>query len=102
VTLIRGETLQVGSGSNILAEGNVFKNAQIQNNGDLKTQFGGKSFVPFRPEDSTVCSQAIGRPCVINLSLQSSKYNFALEAQALASFKVSHSSFSKQPNFTSR
>ncbi|KAA1111803.1 hypothetical protein PGT21_012701 [Puccinia graminis f. sp. tritici] len=86
-TNIEGETFQVGQGSNLLAEGNVFKNAKIHNNGDLKTQFGGKSFVPFRPEDSTVCSQAIGRPCVINLSLQSSKYNFALETQALNSFK---------------
>ena len=77
----------MGQGSNVLAEGNVFKNVKIQNNSDLKTKDGGKSFIPFRNEDSNLCTAALGRPCVSNLMIQSSNYNFAVDTQALNSFR---------------
>ncbi|KAI9630908.1 hypothetical protein KEM48_013486 [Puccinia striiformis f. sp. tritici PST-130] len=86
-TNIIGETFQVGRGSDVLAEGNVYKNVKTQNNNDAKTQLGGRSFVPLKPEDANRCTAALGRPCVPNLMLQSSNYLFGLDAQALTTFR---------------
>ncbi|WAQ86748.1 hypothetical protein PtA15_7A476 [Puccinia triticina] len=44
-TNILGETFEIGSGSNVLAEGNIFDNVKIQNPSDIKTQDAGHSQV---------------------------------------------------------
>jgi hypothetical protein len=88
--LQRGGVFQAGRGSDILAEGNVFKNVKTQNNGDAKTQDGGRTFVPFRNEDSNLCSAVLGRPCVANVMLQSSNYNWGQVTQTVNIFKVSY------------
>ncbi|PLW16684.1 hypothetical protein PCANC_13342 [Puccinia coronata f. sp. avenae] len=86
-TNIQGGVFQAGRGSDILAEGNVFKNVKTQNNGDAKTQDGGRTFVPFRDEDSNLCSAVLGRPCVANVMLQSSNYNWGQVTQTVNIFK---------------
>ncbi|EFP85234.2 uncharacterized protein PGTG_11403 [Puccinia graminis f. sp. tritici CRL 75-36-700-3] len=87
-TNIIGETLEVGSGSNLLAEGNVFENVKIQDPGDLKTQDGGHSYVPLKPAEADRCKSILGRPCATNLLIQSSPYKFSVDTQAVDAFKV--------------
>ncbi|PLW43005.1 hypothetical protein PCANC_10032 [Puccinia coronata f. sp. avenae] len=82
-----GETFEIGKGSSVLAEGNLFKNVKIQNPGDVKTQDGGNSYVPFKPEEASRCSSMIGRPCVANQMIDSSPYKFDLNPQAANTFK---------------
>ncbi|KAA1129571.1 hypothetical protein PGTUg99_030176 [Puccinia graminis f. sp. tritici] len=83
-----GATFEVGAGSNVLAEGNVFHNVKMQDNSDLTTQDGGKAYVPFKTKEANQCKSILGRPCISNLMIQSSKYNFPLDTQALATCKV--------------
>ncbi|PLW40354.1 hypothetical protein PCASD_07313 [Puccinia coronata f. sp. avenae] len=82
-----GETFEIGKGSNVLAEGNLFKNVKIQHPGDVVTHDGGNSYVPFRPEEASRCTSSLGRPCVANQMVESSTYKFDLNLQAVNSFK---------------
>ncbi|PLW22297.1 hypothetical protein PCANC_27121 [Puccinia coronata f. sp. avenae] len=86
-TNIIGESFEVGSGSTFLAEGNVFKNAKFQDPGDKVTERGGNSYVPFLDADAQACQGALGRPCVKNLMLQSSPYQFGLKKAVLQTFQ---------------
>jgi hypothetical protein len=85
----RGETFEIGKGSNVLAEGNLFKNVKIQHPGDVVTHDGGNSYVPFRPEEASRCTSSLGRPCIANQMVESSTYKFDLNLQAVNSFKAS-------------
>ncbi|KNZ47204.1 hypothetical protein VP01_65g5 [Puccinia sorghi] len=87
-TNIIGGVLSAGKGSDVLMEGNVFKNVKQQNKADLKTQEGGRSYVPFKREDSNRCTATLGRPCAANLLLESAQYNWGLVAQTLTTFKA--------------
>lgn len=89
LAVTRGGVLSAGKGSDVLMEGNVFKNVKQQNKADLKTQEGGRSYVPFKREDSNRCTATLGRPCAANLLLESAQYNWGLVAQTLTTFKVS-------------
>jgi hypothetical protein len=62
---------------------------KIQDTSDFTTQDGGKSYVPFKTKEANQCKSILGRPCISNLMIQSSKYNFSLDAEALATCKVS-------------
>lgn len=83
-----GETFEFERGSNVLAEGNVFRNVKIHNPGDANTQRGGNSFAPTKIDDEKICQPILGRPCKINLMLQSSVYKFGLKTQALDAMKA--------------
>lgn len=87
-TNILGETFEIGSGSKVLAEGNLFENVKIQNPSDIETQDAGHSYVPMKPEEAARCTSILGRPCVTNLLRKSSPYKFALDSQILDNFKT--------------
>ncbi|OAV90407.1 hypothetical protein PTTG_09357 [Puccinia triticina 1-1 BBBD Race 1] len=84
----KGATFEVGSGSTVLAEGNVFQNNKFQGHHDYITHDGGQSFVPFNPQVAKKCISILGRPCVTNLMIKSSPYKFSLDTKALAVCKA--------------
>ncbi|POW09547.1 hypothetical protein PSHT_02834 [Puccinia striiformis] len=87
-TNVIGETFEIGKGSNVVAEGNVFENVKIQDPGDLNTQDGGYSYVPLKEPEAVRCQSILGRHCVTNLLIQSSPYKFSLDTQALDASKA--------------
>ncbi|POW00598.1 hypothetical protein PSHT_12976 [Puccinia striiformis] len=84
-----GETFKVAYGSTFLVKGNIIKNTQFENLDNEFTDDGGNGYIPFLDADAQACRGPLGHPCVKNLILESSPYEFGLKNTVLWAYEVS-------------